>query len=81
MKITYPSPNAKKARIGLHVRPASFKRGAGGLCNATDAVALTKHKTAYSMQKALWLFVILAIIGLVLYAHLQLPFIGIPHAH
>ena len=81
MKITYPSPNAKEARIGLYVRPASFKRVAGGLCNATDAVALTKYITAYSMQKAIWLFVILASIGLAFYVHLQLPFIGIPHAH
>ena len=81
MKVTYPSPNAKEARIGLHVRPASFKRGASGLCNAKDAIALTKYKTAYSMQKAIWLFVILACIGLALYVNLQLPFIGIPHAH
>ena len=81
MKITYPSPNAKEARIGLHVRPASFKRGVGGLCNANDAVALSKHKTSYSMQKVLWIVVILALIGMVLYTHLQLPFIGIPHAH
>lgn len=81
MKITYPSPNAKEARIGLHVRPASFKRGVGGLCNAYEAVALSKHKTSYSVLKAFWVIAFLSLIGLAVYANLQLPFIGIPNAY
>ena len=81
MKVTYPSPNAKKVPIGLYTRPASFKRGVGGLCNAYEAVALSKHKTSYSMHKALWVIAFLSFIGLAVYANLQLPFIGIPNAH
>ena len=81
MKVTYPSPNAKKVSIGLYTRPASFKHGVGGLCNANEAVALSKHKTSYSVLKAFWVIVFLSLIGLVVYASLQLPFTGIPNAH
>lgn len=81
MKVTYPSPNAKKVPIGLYTRPASFKRGVGGLCNAYEAVALSKHKTSYSVLKAFWVIAFLSLIGLAVYANLQLPFIGIPNAH
>ena len=81
MKVTYPSPNAKKVPIGLYIRPASFKHGVGGLCNANEAVALSKYKTSYSVLKAFWVIVFLSLIGLVVYANLQLPFTGIPNAH
>ena len=81
MKVTYPSPNAKKVPIGLYTRPASFKHGVGGLCNADEAIALSKHKTSYPMLKALWVIAFVSLIGLAIYAILQLPFIGIPNAH
>lgn len=81
MKITYPSPNAKKVPIGLYIRPASFKRGVGGLCNADEAVAMYKHKTSYPVLKAFWVIAFVSFIGLAFYGHLHLPFIGIPNAH
>ena len=81
MKVTYPSPNAKKAPIGLYIRPATFKRGVGGMCNATEAVAISKHRTSYTLLKAIRVIVILSIIGLAVYANLYLPFTGIPNAH
>ena len=81
MIVTDASPNEKKVPIGLYIRPASFKHGVGGLCNANEAVALSKHKTSYSVLKAFWIIAFLSLIGLAVYTNLQLPFIGIPNAH
>lgn len=81
MKVAYPSSNAKKAPIGLYVRPASYKQGLGGMCNADEAVALSVHKTSYSMHRILWFVVVLSLAGMAFYAWLFLPMIGIPNAY
>ena len=81
MKVTYPSPNAKKVPIGLHIRPATFKHGVGGLCNAEEAIAMSKHSTSYPLFVAIWVIAFLSLVGLAVYANLHLPFTGIPNAH
>lgn len=81
MKVTYPSPNAKRVVIGRHMPFASYKRGMGGLCNAETAIAVSIHKTSRVMFTALKVAAFLAVLGLAFYAYSQLPLMVIPNAN